>query len=671
MSDLFGEQQSSQASVPVQTDGNSYTANDIEVLEGLEPVRKRPGMYIGGTDENSMHHLVSEVFDNSMDEAVAGFAKYIELEMHENGSITIADNGRGIPVDDHPKYPGKSALEVIMTTLHSGGKFSNKVYYTSGGLHGVGISVVNALSDKMTVEVKRNGKLYRQEYSQGHPTTKLEIVGDVKKKEHGTKITFHPDSTVFDDNIKFRPHKLYDQARSKAYLFKGVEIRWKCAQSLIDAAKRKVASQEIIHFPNGIVDYLVSSISTDDTVVAEPFAGEGIFPERAGRVEWAVHWAYLRDMKTMSYCNTVRTPLGGTHETGLRNAILKGLKEFGELVGNKKTASITAEDVFGNVHGILSLFIPNPQFQGQTKDKLSNREVIKLVENAIKDKFDQWLTSHKEFAHALLAFVLDRAEERLSRKQKREIVRKNVMQKIRLPGKLADCTRQAPEGTEIFLVEGDSAGGSAKMARNRETQAILPLRGKILNVASATHDKIFANQEVKDMNLALGCGVAEDYLENDLRYEKVIIMTDADVDGAHIAALLMTYFYTMVPELIRQGHLYLAQPPLFRLTQGSKSYYAVTEQDKDAMLKKLSKGRGAVDVGRFKGLGEMMPAQLKETTMNKEKRILLRVSIDDDKQELAATRIDELMGKKPELRFKFITEQSEVMGKKLQENLDV
>jgi topoisomerase-4 subunit B len=666
MSDLFKDQKPK-----VKTSEPEYTASDIEVLEGLEPVRRRPGMYIGGTDENAMHHLVSEVFDNSMDEAVAGYATYIALEMHEDGSITIEDNGRGIPVDKHPKYPGKSALEVILTMLHSGGKFSNKVYYTSGGLHGVGISVVNALSEKFVVTVKRDGKIYQQEYSKGEPQGKLKVIGDSKAKEHGTTVTFYPDTTIFDDNAKFRPARLFNQAKSKAYLFKGVEIRWKCAASLIAGTKSKAPEQEVIKFPNGIVDYLQESTNPEDTVTKVPFTGEVVFADKAGRVEWAVHWMYLRDMAIQSYCNTVVTPQGGTHETGLRNAILKGIKDFGELTNNKKAAQVTAEDVFSSVHGILSLFIPNPQFQGQTKDKLSNREVIKLVENGMKDHFDHWLSANKDDALELLAFVVDRAEERINRKQKKEIGRKTAMQKIRLPGKLADCTRQTPEGTEIFLVEGDSAGGSAKMARNRETQAILPLRGKILNVASATMDKILQNQEIKDMNLAFGCGVGSAYRQEDLRYERVIIMTDADVDGAHIASLLMTYFYKFMPDLIRNGNLYLAQPPLFRITQGTKSYYAADEKEKNKLVKQLEKGKGAIDVGRFKGLGEMMPAQLKETTMNPEKRILLKVTIEEDMEQTAETRVEELMGKRPELRFKFITEQSEVMGAKFKEQLDV
>lgn len=651
---------------------SNYTAQDIEVLEGLEPVRKRPGMYIGGTDENALHHLVSEVFDNSMDEAVAGHATYIELDLLESGGITVKDNGRGIPVDPHPKFPDKSALEVILTTLHAGGKFNNKVYQTSGGLHGVGVSVVNALSDDMVVEVIRDGVLWRQKYSKGNAQGELENVGKPQgRRKRGTAITFHPDPEIFGDKFKFRPARLYNLAKSKAYLFKGVEIRWKCPESLI-TGRHDVPLEDVIHFPNGLVDYLQSTINIEEAVAKTPFSGDVPFTQEVGRVEWAVQWLYRRDTALQSFCNTVPTPQGGTHETGLRNALLKGLKEFGELVGNKKASHITADDVIGNVQGIISVFISDPQFQGQTKDKLSNRGVIKLVENAVKDHFDHWLTGHKKEAMELLEFIVDRAEERLSRKLKKEISRKAPTQKLRLPGKLADCTKQTPENTEIFLVEGDSAGGSAKMARNRETQAILPLRGKILNVASATRDKIANNQEISDINLALGCGDGDHYDGSLLRYEKVVIMTDADVDGAHIASLLMTYFYAFMPKLIRDGHLYLAQPPLFRITQGTKSYYAADEVHKEQLIAELSRGSKAkIDVGRFKGLGEMTPSQLKETTMNPKKRSLLKVVIDEETAQLAAIRVNELMGKKPELRYKFITEQSALLGEKLAEQLDV
>jgi len=665
MADLF----SKPARVP-KTDASSYTADDIEVLEGLEPVRRRPGMYIGGTDETALHHLVSEVFDNAMDEAVAGHATFIELYMHHNGQITVRDNGRGIPIDPHPKFPNKSALEVIMTTLHSGGKFSNKVYETSGGLHGVGVSVVNALSDLLIVQVSRDGSKWEQHFSKGDRKTKLKKIGDAPKKESGTTITFHPDLEIFDTGIKFRPVKLYRLVKSKAYLFKGVEIRWKCDLELLNG-KHDVPEEEILHFPRGLEDYLQASLNDTETVAEKPFTGEVTFSDKQGRVEWALHWIYKRDTAIHSYCNTIMTPQGGSHETGMKNALLKSIREFGELTGQKKASHITAEDVTSSIFGILSLFIPSPQFQGQTKDKLSNRPVIRLVEHAVKDHFDHWLSANKHDGLELLQFIIERTEERLARKQSKDIARKTPVQKLRLPGKLADCTRQTPHGTEIFFVEGDSAGGSAKMARDRETQAILPLRGKILNVASATKDKISANQEIADINLALGCGVLDHYDEKDLRYEKVIIMTDADVDGAHIASLLMTYFYLFMPKLITEGHLYLAQPPLYRIQQHQQTYYAADDAEKEKLVKKLSAKRGNIDIGRFKGLGEMTPSQLKETTMNIKSRILLQVTIDEDKQEFAAVRVEDLMGKKPELRFKFITEQSELLGETIKEQLDI
>ena len=647
-----------------------YTAHDIEVLEGLEPVRLRPGMYIGGIDEAALHHLVSEVFDNSMDEVVANFATEITIEMLEGGSIAISDNGRGIPIDPHPKFPDKSALEVILTTLHSGGKFDNKVYATSGGLHGVGVSVVNALSDEFTVEVSRGGSIWRQSYKRGIALDKIKNVKKIPKKQTGTKIIFHPDPEIFVDNPHLKPARVYKQARSKAYLFKGVKINWKCHPSLIKN-KQEIPLEDVICFPDGLVDYLKSSVTEDKVVTTNPFAGEVKFTDNPGKVEWAMHWVYLTDSSIQSFCNTVPTPHGGTHEIGLKAALLRGLRDYGELSGNKKTSIITGDDVLANVTGILSLFITNPQFQGQTKDKLSNREASRMVENAIKDHFDHWLTGNKQQAEELLGFIIDRAEERISRKQQKDITRKSVTQKLRLPGKLTDCTRATPEGTEIFLVEGDSAGGSAKMARVRETQAILPLRGKILNVVSATNDKIIANQEISDLSLALGCGTGNNYEESKLRYDKVIIMTDADVDGAHIASLLMTYFHKCMPGIIKTGHLYLAQPPLFRVTQGTKSYYASAEKEKEKLVKELSKGKGHVEISRFKGLGEMTPAQLRETTMDVNKRTLLKVVIDEDSEQEAANRVEELMGKKPELRFKFITEQSQLMGSSIKEQLDV
>lgn len=657
------------ASAASQQAEAGYTAEHIEVLEGLEPVRKRPGMYIGGVDEAAMHHLVSEVFDNAMDEAVAGHASRIELELQANNTVIVRDNGRGIPVDDHPKYPGKSALEVILTTLHSGGKFSNKAYHTSGGLHGVGISVVNALSDETIVEVVRDQTQYEQRFSKGHATTKLENKGPLKNRR-GTTISFHPDPEIFGDTNSFKPAKLYKLARSKAYLYKGVEIRWSCDPALVEGDDN-VPDKETLHFPNGLQDFLTASLKDAPMVTPQPFVGEAELPDDWGRVEWAVGWPAFFDCFTHSYCNTVPTPQGGTHEAGLRAALLKGLREFGEMADVKKASQITGDDIMGNGCVLLSLFYRDPQFQGQTKDKLVNSSVSKLVENALRDPFDHWLTGNPDAANALLQFVISKAEERLRRKQQKEVSRKSVVHKLRLPGKLADCTQQEQTGTELFLVEGDSAGGSAKQARNRETQAILPLRGKILNVATATNDKIKANQEIADMLLALGCGKREHYKEEDLRYEKVIIMTDADVDGSHIASLLMTFFYQEMPQLIRQGHLYLAQPPLFRLKQGTQTYYALDEADRKQLLEKLESKRGNIEIGRFKGLGEMTAPQLKETTMNPDTRILLQVQIADAEEAEARLRVNELMGKNPELRFKFIQEHSIVKGETLKEALDI
>ena len=656
-------------SVAHTTTDTNYSAKDIEVLEGLEPVRRRPGMYIGGTDETAMHHLVSEVFDNAMDEAVAGHASRIEFELAADGTVTIRDNGRGIPVDPHPKFPDKSALEVILTTLHSGGKFGGKAYDTSGGLHGVGISVVNALSDQLRVEVVRDKTLWVQDYARGKALTSLEKKGNIANRR-GTTVTFHADPDIFGTRCRMRPGKLYALARSKAYLFKGVEIRWACDPTLI-VGREDVPEKETIHFPNGLQDYLASTLGEERPVCPEPFVGEVKLPEDFGRVEWAIQWTERGEGFCRSYCNTVPTPQGGTHETGLRNALYKGLREYGERVNNKKAAKITADDVFVRASAILSLFFRNPEFQGQTKDKLTSVKANKLVENAIRDNVDHWLTGNPEASNQLLEFVIEVSEERLRRKAEKDVSRKTVVQKLRLPGKLADCTQEMAQGTELFLVEGDSAGGSAKQARDRKTQAILPLRGKILNVASAASDKIHANQEIKDMLQALGCGSRDKYNEDALRYEKVIIMTDADVDGAHIASLLMTYFYQEMQQLICNGHLYLAQPPLYRITQNGKTYYANDEEHCSRVVESLEKKRGNIDIGRFKGLGEMTAPQLKETTMNPEKRTLLRVEIAENQKDRAKEQVMHLMGKKPELRFRFIQEQSQLRGEALLQALDL
>uniref|UniRef100_UPI00286CB290 DNA topoisomerase IV subunit B n=1 Tax=Phenylobacterium sp. TaxID=1871053 RepID=UPI00286CB290 len=605
---------------PAVTGG--YSAKDIEVLEGLEPVRKRPGMYIGGTDERALHHLFAEVLDNAMDEAVAGHAKLIEVRLDAEGMLTVKDDGRGIPVDPHPKHPGKSALEVIMTVLHSGGKFSGKAYETSGGLHGVGVSVVNALSEHVEVTAWKDGFEWRQAFSRGKPLGPIEKGAATRKK--GTAIAFTPDATIFGEGAAFKPARLYRMARSKAYLFGGVEIRWSCDPSRIHD---QTAAEATFRFPNGLADFLAERVKGIETVTPEPFAGRIERKAEGGTVEWAIAWTPAgfgeADGFMQSYCNTVPTPEGGTHEAGLRAALTRGLKAYAELTGEKRGSILTAEDVVAQAGALISVFVRNPEFQGQTKERLSSADAQKLVENALRDPFDHWLTAQPKAASALLEFVIERAEERLKRRRDKEVARASATRKLRLPGKLADCSGQATDGTEIFLVEGDSAGGSAKQARDRRTQAILPLRGKILNVASASLDKMFANKELTDLMLALGVQGGSKFKEEDLRYERVVIMTDADVDGAHIASLLITFFYRTMPNLIRAGRLYLALPPLYRLSHGGKTIYARDDAHREELLATEFKGKKP-EIGRFKGLGEMMPAQLKETTMDPTKRTLAR-----------------------------------------------
>jgi topoisomerase IV subunit B len=641
---------------------STYDASSIEVLEGLEPVRKRPGMYIGGTDERALHHMVAEILDNAMDEAVAGHANRIEVELHADNSVTVRDNGRGIPVDPHPKFPGKSALEVILCTLHAGGKFSNKAYSTSGGLNGVGSSVVNALSDLMTVQVARDRELYEQSFSRGIPQGPIRKLGPTQNRR-GTWVTFHPDPEIFGHQT-LKPARLYKMTRSKAYLFSGVEIRWKSAIPDGDTPM-----EATFHFPGGLADFLNDSLKKVTTYSERPFAGRVSFEEKyqvPGSVEWAINWTPAQDGYLHSYCNTVPTPEGGTHEAGFWAAILKGIRAYGERVKNRKAEQITRDDLLTGGCALLSIFIREPSFVGQTKDRLSTEEAARWVENAVRDHFDTWLAADPKSAGAILDFLVLRAEERLRRREEKETQRKTATKKLRLPGKLTDCSAKSREGTELFIVEGDSAGGSAKGARNRETQALLPLKGKILNVLGAASAKLNENAEIRDLCEALGTGMGTRFKLDDLRYEKIIIMTDADVDGAHIASLLMTFFFTQMRPLIDKGHLYLACPPLYRLTQGARRMYVADDAEKELWLAKGLGGKGKIDVQRFKGLGEMDAKDLKDTTMNPETRKLIRVSIDEDEPGDTSDLVERLMGKKPELRFQYIQENARFV-----EELDV
>ncbi|MEC7489368.1 MAG: DNA topoisomerase IV subunit B [Pseudomonadota bacterium] len=649
-----------------------YSAKDIEVLEGLEPVRKRPGMFIGGTDDGALHHLAAEILDNSMDEVIAGHANLIELDLAADGMMTVRDNGRGIPVDRHPKFKNKSALEVVLTTLHSGGKFGGAAYKTSGGLHGVGLSVVNALSSELHVEIVRDKTLWTQSYKQGKPQDKLKKIGQVKDR-HGTTIKFKPDTQIFGTNKHLRPDKLYKMAKAKAYLFKGVKIRWSYTYSSGESAKN-VPDSETLHFPGGLSDFLDVALDGREIITGVPFSGEADLNGGGGRAEWAIAWTETGDASLSSYCNTVATPDGGTHESGLRASLAKGLKAFGDMSGTKRGDIITGDDVIGSATGFLSIFIPDPEFQGQTKEKLSSPTVSRLVETSVKDHFEHFLTGNPKAANTLLEYVLERAEERLQRRKDRAFARKTPTRKIRLPGKLADCATGTAEDTEIFLVEGDSAGGSAKQARNRKTQAVLPLRGKILNVASATEDKMRGNQEITDLVQALGCGYGQTFEPSKLRYERVVIMTDADVDGAHIASLLMTFFFRQMPQMVADGNLFLAMPPLYRISQGGRTVYARDDTHKNELLESVFTDRGKIEISRFKGLGEMPPKQLKETTMNPDTRTLLKITLPDDEDLISgnwtlqrgnvkpgstAELVESLMGRNPELRLKFIQQNAE------------
>lgn len=661
--DMFQQQAPSFTSadapvIPASSQG--YSAHDIEVLEGLEPVRRRPGMYIGGTDDNAYHHLASEILDNAMDEAVAGYATIIEVTLEDEHSLCVRDNGRGIPTDPHPRFPDKSALEVIFTTLHAGGKFSGKSYETSGGLHGVGSSVVNALSEKLEVSVIRDRRMMQQNFARGLPTTHL-IHRDAPANQRGTTVRFTPDAEIFGLQ-SFSPSRLFRLCHTKAALFRGVTIRWRCNPALLKG-EAPPPERAVIHFPNGLEDALHAALGENPALLTSVWSGEAALPLAAdgrtgGRVEWAIAFIEQGPALLVSYCNTIPTPQGGTHEAGLRAALVKGFRNWGEHRKIRRSAAITAEDIFSVLNARLSVFIRDPQFQGQTKDRLTTQEASRLVEGALRDRIDLWLGGNPQQADSLTSFMVERAEERLRRRESRDTARKSATRKLRLPGKLTDCTRSNAHETELFLVEGESAGGSARQARDRETQAVLPLRGKILNVASATEDKLRNNQELRDLTEALGCSTGKQFDLSALRYGRVIIMTDADVDGAHIASLLMTFFYREMPSLIRSGHLYLAQPPLYRLTHNGKTIYAMNDLDRDRRLKADFKANAKVEISRFKGLGEMPVSDLKETTMNPARRTLLRVTIPQEENLLTKDRVESLMGRKPELRFRFIQEHA-------------
>jgi len=627
---------------------SGYTSQEITVLEGLEPVRQRPAMYIGDTAKNGYHHLLWEVVDNSVDEAINGHANTIEVHLDkDHKGVTVIDNGRGIPVDVHKKYK-KSALELILTTLHAGGKFGHKNYTVSGGLHGVGSSVVNALSEEMTADIFRDQTHYQQTYARGKPKGKVKKVGATRGKR-GTTIHFRPDPQIFGKKLSYDPDVVKKRLEAKSYLHKGLKVVFK---------DEKSGERIEFHHPGGIVEYLGHLVEERGKRAIPPEAFTLDKDDDHPRIELALTWTEAPEERLLTYANGIPTGSGGTHEAGLKAALNRAVRGFMKTKGiNPKGVTISAEDIREGVVALLSVYVQDPQFQGQTKDRLNNPEVASPVETAIRNALEHWLLDNSSVGEAIVARIVTAARAReASRAASQQVKRKTaVSHRLNLPGKLADCSSTSPEDSELFLVEGDSAGGNAKRARDRKTQAILPLRGKVLNAERASAKQVLSNKELSDIVSALGCGMGKAFDVTKLRYGKIFLLMDADSDGHHIATLLLTFFYRMLPELIRGGHVFLALPPLFRIDAGKETHWALDEDDRDRILAELP-GNVKPKISRFKGLGEMNPDELKETTLDRKRRRALRVVIDEEL--VTDQTINDLMGKDAAPRYELIMEHA-------------